>query len=58
MQELTLNMKKKISDIAHWGPRYGLWPGQALALFAAHSRWVLLSTNTLRFYDVFPRLED
>ena len=34
-----------------------MWPGQALALFSAHSRWVHLSTNTLAFYRVIPRLE-
>ena len=51
-------MEKKLSSIAYWGPRYGLWPGQALALFAAHSRWILLNTNTLPFYNVFPRLEN
>ncbi len=51
-------MQRYVSDIAHWGPKYGLWPGQALALFAAYSRWVLLNTNTLPFYNAFPRLED
>lgn len=44
-------------DVAIWSESYGLWPGQSLALFAAHSRWVHLSTNTLAFYNVFPRLE-
>lgn len=34
-----------------------MWPGQCLALFAAHSRWVHLSTNTLQFYNVIPRLQ-
>ena len=28
-----------------------------MALFSAHSQWVHLSTNTLPFYNVFPRLE-
>lgn len=50
-------MKKFVPDVAYWGSSYGLWPGQALAVFAAHSRWVHLSTNTLPFYNVFPRLE-
>lgn len=58
MSGLAKNMQKRVSDIAYWGPRYGLWPGQALALFAAHSRWILLNTNTLPFYNVFPRLEN
>jgi hypothetical protein len=38
--------------------RVGLWPGQALALFAGYSKWIHLSTNTLPFYNVFPRLVD
>jgi hypothetical protein len=50
-------MRKFQSDIAVWGPQYGLWPGNALAIFAAQSRWVHLSTNTLCFYNTFPRLE-
>ena len=57
MEGLYKNVRKFKSDIAHWGPSYGLWPGQALAVFAAHSRWIHLSTNTLPFYNVFPRLE-
>lgn len=44
-------------DVAYWGPSYGLWPGQALAIFAAQSRWVHLATNTLPFYNVFPKLD-
>ena len=44
-------------DVAAWHERYGLWPGQALVLFAAHSRWVHLSTNTLPFYYTIPRLD-
>lgn len=50
-------MRKFNSDIAVWGPQYGLWPGNALAIFSAHSRWIHLSTNTLPFYNVFPRLQ-
>lgn len=44
---LAANMAKHQPDVACWHHHYGLWPGQALALFAAHSRWVHLSTNTL-----------
>ena len=29
-----------------------------MAIFAAHSRWVHLSTNTLPFYNVMPRLQN
>ena len=57
LEGLYKNMRKHQSDIAHWGPSYGLWSGNALAIFAAHSRWVHLNTNTLPFYNVFPRLE-
>jgi len=56
MKGLNKNMKKFIPDVAYWSESYGLWPGQALALFAAQSRWVHLNTNTLPFYNVFPRL--
>jgi len=35
-----------------------MWPGQTLAIFAAHSKWVHLSTNTLPFYNVMPRLQN
>lgn len=55
--DLATNMKKRQPDVAMWSESYGLWPGQALALFAAHSRWVHLSTNTLAFYNVMPRLQ-
>lgn len=57
MEALYKNTKKFVPEVAHWGASYGLWPGQALCLFAAHSRWVHLSTNTLQLYNVFPRLE-
>ena len=58
MSALAANMSKHRSDIGLWSESYGLWPGQALAIFAANSRWVHLSTNTLPFYNVFPRLQD
>lgn len=45
--DLWKNMNKRNIDVAMWTPQYGLWPGQALAIFASHSRWVHLSTNTL-----------
>jgi hypothetical protein len=57
MHALYKNTKKFNPDTALWSESYGLWPGQTLAIFAAHSRWVYLSTNTLPFYNVFPRLE-
>jgi len=56
MEGLAHNMRKFNPDVSNWSESYGLWPGQALAIFAAHSRWVYLSTNTLPFYNVFPRL--
>lgn len=54
---MAANTKKHYPDVAIWSESYGLWPGQALALFASESRWVHLSTNTLPFYNVFPRLQ-
>ena len=54
---LVKDMNVRVPDTAAWHTHYGLWPGQALAIFAAHSRWVHLSTNTLQFYNVMPRLE-
>ena len=57
MPALATNMKKFNPDVALWSESYGLWPGQTFAIFAAHSRWVHLATNTLPFYNVFPRLE-
>ena len=57
ISDLYKNTKLRSPDVAIWDERYGLWPGQTLALFASHSRWVHLSTNTLPFYNVFPRLE-
>jgi len=53
---LNANTRKNNPDVAIWSESYGLWPGQTLAIFAANSRWVHLATNTLRFYNVFPRL--
>ena len=58
IDDLYKNTKLTKSDVAIWSDSYGLWPGQTLALFAAHSRWVHLSTNTLPFYNVFPKLQD
>lgn len=54
---LAANMRKFNPDVATWSESYGLWPGQTLAIFAAQSRWVHLATNTLPFYNVFPRLD-
>lgn len=57
MEGLAADMKKNMPNVAIWSESYGLWPGQTLAIFAAYSRWIHLSTNTLPFYNVFPRLE-
>jgi len=57
IDDLHKDMQRNMPDVACWHESYGLWPGQALALFAAHSRWVHLSTNTLAFYNVIPRLQ-
>jgi pimeloyl-ACP methyl ester carboxylesterase len=57
VDDLVVDMKKAQPDVACWHQHYGLWPGNALAIFAAHSRWVHLATNTLPFYNVIPRLQ-
>lgn len=54
---LHKNMQKVHPDVATWKESYGLWPGRTWALFAAHSPWIHLSTNTLPFYWAFPRLD-
>jgi hypothetical protein len=51
-------MGKVKSDVSTWSEHYGLWPGRTFALFAAYSRWIHLPTNTLLFYNVFPRLQE
>lgn len=57
LADLYKNTQRRMPDVAIWSDHYGLWPGQAWARFAANSQWVHLSTNTLPFYNVFPRLE-
>ena len=57
VEDLAANSKKQSPDVTKWSHAQGLWPGQALALFATNSRWVHLATNTLPFYNVFPRLQ-
>ena len=57
MEGLARNMRKFNPDVADYSQSYGLWPGQTFAIFAANSRWVHLATNTLPFYNVFPRLQ-
>ena len=54
---LYANMQTRQPDVACWHERYGLWPGNALCVFAEQSRWVHLATNTLQFYNVMPRLQ-
>jgi len=58
VEDLAANTKLNQPDVAVWRQSYGLWPGQALAIFASESRWVHMSTNTLPFYNVFPRLQN
>lgn len=57
LEGLYKNTRRNIPDVAYWSESYGLWPGQTLAIFAAASKWVHLNTNTLSFYNVFPRLQ-
>jgi len=56
VQDLMANMNMFKPDVSTWKQSYGLWPGNALAIFAEQSRWVHLATNTLAFYNVIPRL--
>ena len=58
IDDLARNMNKQKPDVACWHESYGLWPGRVFAIFAAYSRWVHLSTNTLPFYNVYPRLQE
>lgn len=57
IEGLYKNVRKHISDISHWSPSYGLWPGQAQVLFPAMSKWIHLNSNTLQLYNVFPKLD-
>ena len=57
LEALHKNMKKNAPDVAIWSQSYGLWPGRVWAMFAAYSPWIHLNTNTLPFYNVFPRLQ-
>ena len=56
LNAMDADVRKYRPNLYGWSKSYGLWPGQTLALFAAHSRWVHLSTNTLPFYNIFPKL--
>ena len=58
MKIITDDMKKVKPVVASWSESYGLWPGRAWVQIPAYSKWIHLSTNTLPFYDVFPRLEN
>ena len=57
LEAIAKNMKKNTPDICTWSQRYGLWPGRTWVMLASYSRWYHLSTNTLPFYNVYPRLE-
>jgi len=58
LTDLDKNTRKYVPDVCTWNSNMGLWPGQALAIFASESRWIHMSTNTLPFYNVFPRLQN
>jgi hypothetical protein len=44
---LAHDQKKQNPYTTQWSAEYGLWPGEALCIFAESSRWVHMSTNTL-----------
>jgi pimeloyl-ACP methyl ester carboxylesterase len=58
MEGLAKNVEKRISDVATWRDSYGLWPGRVWVNLATYSHWIHLSTNTLPYYNVFPRLNN
>lgn len=57
IEALSHDMGKVKPVVASWSESYGLWPGRAWVQLPAYSKWIHLSTNTLPFYYVFPRLE-
>lgn len=57
IKAMKTDMKRNQSTLGGWSESYGLWPGQVWAWFAGNSRWIYLNTNTLPFYNVFPRLQ-
>lgn len=58
MQSLAENVKRgHRCDITRWSERFGLFTGRSMVLFASHSHWIFLNTNTIPIYKFFPRLE-
>jgi pimeloyl-ACP methyl ester carboxylesterase len=57
VDQLHHDQKRAHPETTKWTAANGMWPGEALAIFGESSRWVHLSTNTLQFYNVFPRLQ-
>lgn len=59
LKDLALNLKKgHRNDISRFDSRFGLYPGRALVLFAEHSHWIFMNSNTIPFYKFFPKLEN
>ncbi len=57
MNDLYRNVNNARCDISSWSSRFGLYPGRAMVLFAEYSRWIFMNTNTIPFYNFFPKLE-
>jgi hypothetical protein len=58
MEKLAQNVRKDHRcDITKWSERFGLYPGRAMVIFAEHSHWIFLNSNTIPFYKYFPKLE-
>ena len=58
MADLAVNVKKNHRcDITKMSTTFGLYPGRAFVNFPDHSHWVFLNTNTIPFYNFFPKLE-
>ena len=56
MKEINFEMKKVINELATWRPTYGLFPGKALCIMSRYSKWLHMSTNTLPFKYVIPKI--
>ncbi len=56
MREIDNEMKKVVNELATWRPTNGLYPGKALCLISRYSKWIHMSTNTLPYKYVMPRV--
>lgn len=57
MEGLYWNSRRRFSDLTKFNSMFGLFPGRALVQWASHSHHIHLATNTMPFYNFFPKLE-